>query len=249
MRVAILGDYPFDPSRIAGGVEAVIKYLVSELKRFEDLDLHVVTVREEVRQRRIHREGNLTIHYLPAAYRFANVTFFAINKFRLLRELVDIKPNLIHAHVAGTYAETACMTRLPAVLTLHGIRHHEGWLQQGWLNRLVRRPLITREEKASIRRARHIIAISPYIQQEFGSLIRATVYPIENPVADKFFKLPQEEGQNGQILYVGRIDENKSVHHLIRAIASVRDRVPTVQLWLAGGVFCSTRSETKGGGN
>ena len=183
MRVAILGDYPLDLNRIGGGVEAVVSYLVSELKNLQDLDLHVVTLREDVRQRDIRANGNLTVHYLPAAYRFANVTFFAVNRFRLLRELSAIEPDVIHAHIAGTYAEVAHTTGRPTVLTPHGIRHHESALEHGWFSRLVRRPLVTREEKASVRRARHIIAISPYIQDEFGSLIRAAVYPIENPVA------------------------------------------------------------------
>lgn len=234
MRVAILGDYPLEPNRIAGGVEAVITYLVAELKKFEDLELHVVTFREDVRQRCVYQQANnVTVHYLPPAYRFANVTFFVINKFRLLRELADIKPDLIHAHIAGTYAETAYMTGLPTVLTLHGIRHHECRLKQGWLNRVVRCPLITREEKAVVRGARHIIAISPYIQEEFGSLIRATVYPIENPIADEFFKLHSRE-EVGRILYAGYIDERKSVHHLIQAMVRVCDCVPAVQLRLAG---------------
>jgi glycosyltransferase involved in cell wall biosynthesis len=233
MRVVILGDYPVDSNHIVGGVEAVISSLAAELCKFEDLDLHIVTLREDIR-RCVRRTGNLTAHYLPAAYRFANVTFFVVNKMRLLYELATVKPDLIHAHIAGTYAEVAYMTGLPVVLTPHGIRHHETRSQQGWFNRLVRRPLITREEKGSVRRARYIIAISPYIQQEFGSLIRAAVYPIENPVADKFFEIQNRE-EAGRVLYAGHIDENKSAHHLIQAIASVRDGLPATQLYLAGG--------------
>ncbi len=235
MRVAILGDYPLEPNRIAGGVEAVVSYLVAELRKFEDLELHVVTFHEDVRQRYVCQQGsNLTVHYLPPAYRFANVTFFVINKFRLLRELAGIEPDLIHAHIAGTYAEVAHMTGLPTVLTLHGIRYRSKWLQQGWLNRLVRRPLIAREERASVRKARHIIAINPYIQEEFGSLIRATVYPIENPVPDKFFNLERRE-KGAWVLYVGRITGGKGVELLIQAMASVRDRIPEARLHLAGG--------------
>lgn len=234
MRVAILGDYPLEPDRIAGGVEAVISYLVAELRKCTDLELHVVTFREDVRQRYVSQQGNnLTVHYLPPAYRFANVTFFLINKFRLLWELAGIEPDLIHAHIAGTYAEVAHMTGLPAILTLHGIRYRSSWLQQGWLNRWVRRPLITRNERASVRRARHIIAINPCIQEEFGPLIRATAYPIENPVPDKFFKLENRE-KGAQVLYVGRVTEGKGVGLLIRAIASVKDRIPAIRLHLAG---------------
>jgi glycosyltransferase involved in cell wall biosynthesis len=235
MRVAILGDYPLDLNRMGGGVEAVVSYLASGLQKFQDLDLHVVTLREDIQQRDICEYGNLTVHYLPAAYRFGNVTFFAVNRFRLLRELIAIEPDVIHAHVAGTYAEVAYMTGLPTVLTPHGIRHHETELEDGWFSRLVRRPLVTREERAGVRGARHIIAISPYIQEEFSSLIRAAVYPIENPVAEGFFELQGHE-EEGRILYVGRIDEGKSVHHLIQAMTHVRDRTPGVRLYLAGGV-------------
>ena len=235
MRVAILGDYPIEPNRIVGGVEAVISYLVAELERFEDLDLHVVTLREDIQRRHIHKNDHLTIHYLPAAYRFANVTFFAVNKMRLLRELATIKPDMIHAHVAGTYAQVAYMTGLPAVLTLHGIRHRGSWLDRGWLNRQVRRPLITREEKNCVRRARHIIAISPYVREVFGSLIRAQVYLIENPVAPKFFQAQNRE-EAGRILFAGRIADGKGVHHLVEALPRVLDCVPTARLRVAGGV-------------
>jgi glycosyltransferase involved in cell wall biosynthesis len=235
VKVAILGDYPLAPNRITGGVEAVVSYLVAELKRFEDLDLHVVTLREDIQERHICRDGNLTVHYLPAAYRFANVTLFVVNKVRLLRELAAIKPDVIHAHIAGTYAEVAHMTGLPTVLTPHGICHRERVLEPGWLNRWMRAPLTARVEKASVRRARHLISISPYIQEEFGSLIRGTVYPIENPIAEKYFTLP-DLGEPGRVLYAGYISRRKTVHHLIQAMALVRDRVPTACLRLAGAV-------------
>lgn len=235
MKVAILGDYPFDANHIVGGVEAVVSYLVAELKRFEDLDLHVVTLREDIQERHVRRNGNLTVHYLPAAYHFANVTFFVINKVRLLRELAAIKPDVIHAHIAGTYAEVAHMTGLPSVLTPHGICHREKALEPGWLDRWMRAPLTARAEKASVRRARHLISISPYIQEEFGSLTRGTVYPIENPIAEKYFMLP-DLGEPGRVLFAGYINRRKSVHHLIQAMALVRDRVPTACLRLAGAV-------------
>ncbi len=234
MKVAILGDYPVDPGRISGGVEAAISYLVDELRRFEGLDLHVVTLRENVRQRLARRSGNVTLHYLPAAYRLANVTFFVVNKVRLLRELHAIRPDLIHAHIAGTYAQVAYATGLPTILTPHGIRHRSEWPGDRWLDRLVRRPLTAREERASVRRAHHLIAISPYIQEEFGHLIRATVYPIENPIPVKFFELQNQEVP-GRILYAGRVTDGKSVHHLVQALAYVRGRVPLVQLRVAGG--------------
>lgn len=232
LKVAILGDYPLDPERMTGGVESVIGYLVPELSKFPDLELHVITLREVV-QKHIRQNGNVSLHYLPASYRFGNVTFFAVNRLRLLRELNGIQPDLIHAHIAGPYAEVAYWTGRPTVLTQHGIRHRSEWLDHGWLNRWVRRPLIAREETDSIRQARHLIAISPYICREYEGVIRGTVYPIENPVADKFFQVP-DRPQEGRILYAGRIDGNKSLHHLIQALAQVRKHVPTAHVHVAG---------------
>ena len=234
MRIAILGDYPLNPNSIVGGVEAVVRYLVMELRCFDDLDIHVLTLRSDVAKTQVCRDGNLTIHYVPAAYRFANVTFFAVNKLRVLRQLARIQPDLIHAHIAGQYAEMAHLSRRPYVLTAHGIRHREEWMRHGWFNRTVRRRLLIREEFGSIYRARHLIMISPYISDEFGPWIRATVYPIENPVIESYYQLPAQVGSD-RLLYVGKIVRAKGLSELIQAVARLRDQGCRPELRLAGG--------------
>lgn len=233
VRVAMLGDYPLDPTRIVGGVEAVISCLATELSCRDDLELHLVTLREDVATRRVVADGRLTVHYLPASYRFGNVTFFAVNRIRLRRELSAIQPDILHVHIAGPYAEVAFATGRPTVLTQHGMRHRAEWLDHGWFNRWVRRPLTAREELNSLRLARHLIAISPYLSKTYGHLLRATVYPIENPVDDKWFALRTGEVP-GRLLFAGRVDGNKSVHHLIQALAQIRRSVPAAHLHVAG---------------
>jgi len=236
MKVAILADYPLDLEYIHGGVEAVVCNLVEKLFTIAGLELHVVTLCENKAFRRVNSGRSLTVHYVPAAYRFANVTFFLINKLRLLRALHSIQPDVVHAHIAGTYAEVSQLFGRPAVLTLHGIRHRATWLDNGWLNRYVRRPLIAREERASIRGARHLIAISPYLHQEFSSFIRGQVYTIENPVRDEFFQLA-DEVVPGRILFAGHVDRNKSPHLLIRALSKVRAAFPAAHLHVAGAPY------------
>jgi glycosyltransferase involved in cell wall biosynthesis len=235
MKVVIMGDYPRDPSRIGGGVEAVIVYLVQGLRQFSDLDLHIVTLREDVGDVAVVQQDGTTVTYVPAAYRFANLTFFIRNKRRLRRVLRSIRPDLIHAHIAGTYSQVAFRMDCPAVLTPHGIRYREANLKRGWLNQFVRYPLIRREERVGIKVARHIISISPYVEQEFASAIHGRVYPIENPISDAFFDLSSQE-RPYRLLFAGHISPRKGVYHLIQAMSMVCKQFPRVELHLAGRV-------------
>jgi hypothetical protein len=41
IKVAMLGDYPRDPMRIDGGVQAATKYLVDSITQSEEIELHV----------------------------------------------------------------------------------------------------------------------------------------------------------------------------------------------------------------
>jgi glycosyltransferase involved in cell wall biosynthesis len=236
MKVAIIGDYPRDPNYVQGGVEAVVHNLVEKLSDMADLELDVVNLREDlVTPQTLTRRG-VTIHYLPASHLFGNVTFFLINKIRLVQALRRIRPDVVHAHVAGEYADAAQLSGHPAVLTLHGIRHRATWLKSGWLNRHVRRPLIEREERHSVRQARHLIAISPYVQQEFAREIRGQVYAVENPVRDQFFGLPATEVP-GRILFAGHVDRNKSLHHLVQALPPVRGVCAAAHVHVAGAPY------------
>ena len=70
--------------------------------------------------------------------------------------------------------------------------------------------------------------------EEFGDLIKAKVYPIENPISDKFFNL-EDRSQPGRVLFAGIINRRKQVVQMLEAIAIARRSVPSVQLFLAGG--------------
>jgi glycosyltransferase involved in cell wall biosynthesis len=233
MKVAVLGDYPRDPARIGGGVEAVLVCTMQHMHRFAGLELHVVTLSTEVRQVETVRHSGVTVYYVPASYRFANLTFFAINKLRLRRVLRQIRPDLVHAHIAGPYAQVACSLGLPAIVTPHGIRYREARLKRGWVNRFVRYPLWRHEEQAALRVAPHLISISPYIEQEFASAIRGHVYRIEVPIEDAFFDvvaapLPQ------RILFVGHLTPRKGALELLQALPPLQQRFPHLEVHFAG---------------
>lgn len=235
MRIAMLGDYPRDPSTIDGGVEAVVCNLLQGLQPYPGLDIHVVTLREDVSKIEDVQRDGITAHYVPAAYRFGKVTFFIRNKLRLRHVLQSIQPDLIHAHIAGTYSEVAFGSGCPAVLTLHGIRYREAKFRRSWLDQHLRYPLVRREERVGIQIARHIISINPCIEQEFRSIIRGQIYQIDNPAGDSFFSLANQE-RPLRLLYAGHIKPLKGVHQLIQAMPALRDRFPEIELHLAGKV-------------
>jgi glycosyltransferase involved in cell wall biosynthesis len=117
-------------------------------------------------------------------------------------------------------------------LTVHGIRYRELALQPGLKNRL-RQFMIGSFERDSIARARHLIAISPYVVNEFELIIRAQVYHLENPIDSRFFTLPNREKAH-TVLFVGRIIPRKRAFDLVKAIARVRAHIPDVELRMAG---------------
>jgi glycosyltransferase involved in cell wall biosynthesis len=233
VRIAIVGDFPHDPARIQGGVEAVVAYLARSLAAFPDLDVHTLTLKPGLAQARTAEWNRVTAHYVPAAFRFANLTLHRENRRRLRAALTRIAPDVVHAHIAGVYGLTAAGFGCPWLLTIHGIRHREFALRPGLGNRF-RQLLVGWMERTSIAAARHLIAISPYVVDEFGPIIRGQVHHLENPIDEKFFALRNREQAN-TVLFAGRIIPRKGALELIQAIERIRRHVPGVQLRMAGG--------------
>ncbi len=232
MKVVILAPYPENVNKVRGGVEAVILYLIEGLQQFKDLDLHVVTLARGTQQEKVVSSAHLTMHYVPAASRLSYLTFY-INRNRVKQKIMSLAPDIIDAHVAGPYVEAALQSNYPTVVTLHGVRRREVQTYKTAFTRFYKGWPIIRTERYCVKNAQHIIAISPYIVDDFNDLIRAKVYHIENPIADKFFDVI-DQTQPNQILFAGIIIPRKQVLELLQAMVTVKRVVPTVQLRLAG---------------
>lgn len=233
MHVVMAGDYPADPDQILHGVEAVVTYLTQALQHYPDLKLDIVTLdRSGTVGRKTVRYGDLTVHYVPPAR--APSYLSALGSIRRIRDAIGrLKPDLVHVQVANEYAEAAAGLQCPWVLTLHGIRFLEVDLWHGFMDKTYRGWFIKREERRAISRAKHLISISPFIQEVFNGQIRGQVFDIENPIASSFFEAP-DRAEPGRLLFVGRLIPRKGVHILLRAFAKLRQRMPGVTLHLAG---------------
>ena len=192
-------------------------------------------------KRRTIQHENVTAHYLPRV-RWPSRLSIIGNIRQMQAELLRLKPDLVHAHIAGEYAEAAARTGLPWVLTLHGIRFLEATLRPGHANKY-RCWYIKREELHAVKLAKFVISISPFVQDVFNGHLPDHVYNIENPISYSFFELP-ENGNPGQILFAGRLIRRKGVHTLLRAFAELYRRMPNATLRLAGG-GAQSRAYTK----
>lgn len=232
IRLAMLGPYPLDTDVMAGGVDAVMATLVRALARTGECDLHVITARAGVADPVVFERPEATVYVVPR-YPLGRLTLYRRDVAELRRAIDRARPDLVHAHGAGMiYPDAALGCGRPAVVTLHGVIFREAVLARGWRQR-PRWWIDALYERYCVRRARHIIAISPYIQHEFGRWIRGRVYPVENPIDDRFFT-PAGEPEPYLILCPARVIPRKGILEMLRAFRMVAERLPEARLEIVG---------------
>jgi glycosyltransferase involved in cell wall biosynthesis len=233
MRVVMLGQYPFDEQRIAGGPEAVMVPLVSRLARFADLEMHIVTCQPWQQERTTATAAGLPLHVLNRK-RFGRLTSHRREIEAMGRTLHRLAPDVVHAQGMGIYAAAAAAAPYPHVVTAHGIFFREAEFAAGLASRM-RRWMDSRFERYCISRVQNLISISPYVEQELvqNRGYRGRTFDIENPVQDVFFNV-SDPGDDATILYAGRVIPRKGLLQLLAALVSVREEVPAVKLRIAG---------------
>lgn len=250
MRIAMLGQYPLDETRIVGGVEAVMVPLLRALQSYSDLELHVITCQPgfscELRQ----TASGFPL-YLLERHRFGRLTFHHRDVSSLRCAVDRIGPDLVHAQGTGLYTLAAVGAPCPHVATAHGLVFREfAALSRtrvdtpGLLPRLTARArgeLDSYYERHALARVRNLISISPYVEQTILALgerfpsqaFRGRIFPIENPVDDRFFTAGELRNEP-TILYVGRVIPRKGLLELLKAFALVCAEFPAAHLRIAG---------------
>ena len=237
MRVAMLGPYPQVESEVVGGVEAVVVSLLKHLAELPDVELHMITCKpglaeSSVRQVALGGAG-WTVHSVPREH-MGRIRQHARERSLMVSILTALNPDIVHAHSTGLYAAAALDSGFPTVITVHGISEREAATLPGWRNR-IRGWLNSAFERRVLRRARHLVSISPYVEKEFAHMTSAIIHTIENPVEDAYFDV-QPEPSGPRILFVGRLIRRKGLHHLLAAFDTVARIQPETVLRIAGEV-------------
>ncbi|NLG49422.1 MAG: glycosyltransferase family 4 protein [Chloroflexi bacterium] len=231
MRLALLTFYPGDPRVIPGGIRMVSYNLVQGLKAYPDLDLHVVHCHSDIEHDRLAEDGGATIHYLALPHK--RVVPNLVTGVRRVQEvLAALKPDVVHAHVAH-FAYAGARAGYPTIYTIHGVLAREREIYRRTLFDRLRYGLLGWYEARALRQVDRLVAISPYVLDEYAHVRADAWLRIDNPVPREFFAV-EDRAEAGRILYAGSITEIKDLLTLLRAVERLTPLYPGVRLRLAG---------------
>ncbi len=234
MRVVILGQYPLNHEKISGGVETCIIGLVNELKKYSDVELHVIAT--QIMWRDITKiVDNVTIHYLasPPLPRF--VTINTIDRYWVIKKIKEINPDIVHGHmsICGYYA---LKSGFPNIVTVHGIakEEYDPKIRSELLD-TIRRGVVVPMENYVFEHAKILTVVSPYVKEKIEPFCNGKIQVIPNGIRDEFFNIENNEVDN-RLLFVGGIEPRKGLLNLLKAVKIIREKIPGVRLYIVGSV-------------
>jgi len=222
---------PAPGAKSPGGVRAVVQNLVRGLQAYEDLQIHVIHCHADIPVSTTVEDRNVQVHYLAMPRRRV-VPNSLTGIGRVAQVLRQVQPDVVNTHAAH-YTLAALRAGYPTIFTIHGVMHREAEVYKSTLFDRARLLLEKWLDSYAVHKVHHIVAISPYVLQEYQDRSPASFHRIDNPLPEEFFSLPNLE-QEGRLLYAGTIDERKNVLDLLRALAVVRQKLPDVRLRIAG---------------
>jgi glycosyltransferase involved in cell wall biosynthesis len=207
MRVMMIAPFPRRIDRIDGGVAAATMYLSQALVARPDIELIGVRVVPGDGRDREDTALGWPVADLPLG-RMALTKLFLPQRRRLRELLRRYRPEVVHAQGA----DIECAR-----------------LQTDRVNRLRATVAAAVTERPTIRRARDLISISPYVTQHYHGEINGRVHDLPNAVGNAYFEVARRP-ERGRFLYAGRIANGKGLAELVRAAARRSSGVDTLVL-------------------
>ena len=236
MKLVIIGPYPLDndTNNIRGGVQAVAVNLLKGLLRFNDLDIHVLTVSHAIDRDRDFKSNGFTMHAVSADKRFGNVTLYSNTRKRICKKINDIKPDLIHSHMLGYHTLAALESGHPKVLvSTHGLTEGN-WGVSCTLMDKMRRYLQDCIREKCLKKAENIIVNSRFSEDFLKNHKIRNIYRLNNPISDLFFNIDADKEEENRILFAGNISEAKGAATLIEAVMILRNSFKDIKVMVAG---------------
>ena len=241
IKVAMGTAYPFDETRVRGGVEAVALHLVNALGKRDDIKLHVVSCNNTINRNFTEKRRGITFHWLAKGSGFHVLRSATIDAWRVRRVYKNINPDIIHAQSAeyAIYAPKKC----PLLMTIHGVEVFAPYMKKSLhfngLSGLLRQWGVKLNIKVAIKNTQAIVSIAgDYLPRIMSPLLDSkTIYNIPNPLSETTWNKTFSNGEiEGQILCVGSIVERKNAVCLVQAFTEVIKQCPNARLCFAGGI-------------
>jgi glycosyltransferase involved in cell wall biosynthesis len=238
IKVAFLGGYPPQSDNLRGGVQAAVAYLLRGLTRLDDLELHALLPRPSGCQGpEQFDENGVLVHIIPHFQRYERLRNYRLFQSTVNEVLSMIQPDIIHAQEAGAEALVALRSRVPTVVTAHGIRAED----TKYITSLARRLRFYYDsyltERSVIKQVNYLVAISQYVTNYFSSQFKPDIQirQIPNAVDEQFFEKFNKDS-NADILFVGRVVSLKRIHDLVEAFELISQHLPQSMLRIAGDI-------------
>jgi glycosyltransferase involved in cell wall biosynthesis len=234
MKVLMVGLLPPDIEKIDGGVVAVILNLLSSFSKMKSVEIVFVSFNLEIDQEIVKKYSpGITLHYIPYVVPFKLIDYF-INRKKLNTIIQNEKPDIIHIQeVTPHILRFVHFPKDKIVLTQHGIMSEEYKYAVGWREKLqcLFKGFV---EQRVFPLFNNVIFISEYNRNLFP---RRNIFSekIYNPVNPIFFSKEEVTGQINSISYVGRINKNKNLTFVLRALGILKKENIIFNLHVVGG--------------
>jgi glycosyltransferase involved in cell wall biosynthesis len=175
----------------------------------------------------------IPVHYLAAPTRLRSATFFWFDARRIARAVRALKPDFVHAHgTEDAYGLAAQRSGLPYVLTAQGLH----FLINSILppRPISRARMIQFTEWACLRRAHHVIAKSEYVRTPLAARFPHLATHLVPNTFDPALETLRAEKEPGTVVFVAVIDPRKGLHDLREATRQLKNRLPSLKLWIVG---------------
>jgi len=233
MRVAMTCNYPVDPKVVPGGVTAVAHYLVKGLGRLPGVDVHVICCQPDVPRDSVEERDGATIHFLRNPDRLSLTLDSWLPRRAIANVVRDIRPDLVHAQGLGLSTSAALDSKLPFVLSLHGIIWKEGAIHLPTLVKRLRGRLRAHRAYRQILRTRNVIITSGYAAEVLPKEREYRRFVVNNPVEERVFAL-RNAPTAPHVLMVGGTRQRKDPMTAVRTMERVLETVPDATMHVLG---------------
>jgi glycosyltransferase involved in cell wall biosynthesis len=239
IKVVIGSVYPYDESKIKGGVEAVALYLVSALSKHEELEIHVVSCTTDIEYDKVEKRGKVICHWISTKPNFYLLRLLFINQYKVKKEYDKIQPDIVHAQGFSEYA-LAKSKKIPLLLSIHGIEVYspKGKKLKSFSGLVgnYRKIFSKYIAKLCIQKSNGIVSNGgDYIPSILNNIISTRkIYQIFNPISPDFFDHYKTSNSKRTLLWVGNITERKNILDLVKVMEIVVQNIPDSKLVLVG---------------
>lgn len=215
-----------------------IQVLSIELSKYEDVDLHLVTVSTVVPRSQIIKKGNITYHIikvslpgLSRSLQLASCYFlFFFPVFQMVCRLKAIKPDIVHGHgTEGPFSLAAVYSGFRNVISIQGIISEIVKVAPSMGYRITQYL-----ERHTLRKAIAINAKTEF-SISFANRINphAQIYFIEASIRDSFWKNPIPPPARN-LFYVGSLIERKGIKEWLDAFGFLSKHFPNLTGYIIG---------------